>query len=97
MWFVPPFEHDFPQRRPAIKCSILWQPVAGYSEASLERAAEFPPVSAHFGQIGDIGFAAPQIYAVNRAMAASPSRAVRYFTETMTPFSPFDIREITAQ
>ena len=95
--FVPPFEHDFPQRRPAIKCSILWQPVAGYSEASLERAAEFPPVSAHFGQIGDIGFAAPLDIRGKSRYGRVTIYAVRYFTETMTPFSPFNIREITAQ
>ena len=95
--FVPPFEHDFPQRRPAVKCSILWQPVAGYSEASLERAAEFPPVSAHFGQIGDIGFAAPLDMRGKSRYGRVTIYAVRYFTETMTPFSPFDIREITAQ
>lgn len=95
--FVPPFEHDFPQRRPAVKCSILWQPVAGYSEASLERAAEFPPVSAHFGQIGDIGFAAPLDMRGKSRYGRVTIYAVRHFTETMTPFSPFDIREITAQ
>ncbi|MGB1107577.1 MAG: hypothetical protein ACPG2A_02820 [Parvibaculales bacterium] len=95
--FVPPFEHDFPQRRPAVKCSILWQPVAGYSEASLERAAEFPPVSAHFGQIGNIGFAAPLDMRGKSRYGRVTIYAVRYFTETMTPFSPFDIREITAQ
>ena len=95
--FVPPFEHDFPQRRPAVKCSILWQPVAGYSEASLERAAEFPPVSAHFSQIGDIGFAAPLDMRGKSRYGRVTIYAVRYFTETMTPFSPFDIREITAQ
>ena len=95
--FVPPFEHDFPQRRPAVKCSILWQPVAGYSEASLERAAEFPPVSAHFGQIGDIGFAAPLDMRGKSRYGRVTIYAVRYFTETMTPFLPFDIREITAQ
>lgn len=95
--FVPPFEHDFRQRRPAIKCSILWQPVAGYSEASLERAAEFPPVSAHFGQIGDIGFAAPLDMRGKSRYGRVTIYAVRFFTETMTPFSPFNIREITAQ
>ena len=95
--FVPPFEHDFPQRRPAVKCSILWQPVAGYSEASLERAAEFPPVIAHFGQIGDIGFAAPLDMRGKSRYGRVTIYAVRYFTETLTPFSPFDIREITAQ
>ncbi|MGB1463476.1 MAG: hypothetical protein ACPG8C_01700, partial [Parvibaculales bacterium] len=95
--FVPPFEHDFPQRRPAVKCSILWQPLAGYSEASLERAAEFPPVSAHFGQIGNIGFAAPLDMRGKSRYGRVTIYAVRYFTETMTPFSPFDIREITAQ
>lgn len=95
--FVPPFEHDFPQRRPAVRCSILWQPVAGYSEASLERAAEFPPVRAHFGQISNIGFAAPLDMRGKSRYGRVTIYAVRYFTETMTPFSPFDIREITAQ
>ena len=93
--FVPPYEHDFPQRRPAIKCSITWQPVAGYSEASLERAAEFPPVRAHFGQISDIGFAAPLDMRGKSRYGRVTIYAVRYFTETMTPFLPFDIREIT--
>ena len=93
--FVPPFEHDFPQRRPAVKCSILWQPVAGYSEASLERAAEFPLVRAHFGQIGDIGFAAPLDMRGKSRYGRITIYAVEYFTETMTPFAPFDIREIT--
>ncbi len=95
--FVPPFEHDFPLRRPAVRCSILWQPVAGYSEASLERAAEFPPVRAHFGQISNIGFAAPLDMRGKSRYGRVTIYAVRYFTETMTPFSPFDIREITAQ
>jgi hypothetical protein len=95
--FVPPFEHDFPQRRPAVKCSILWQPVAGYSEASLERAAEFPPVRAHFGQIGDIGFAAPLDLRGKSRYGRVTVYAVRYFTETMTPFGAFDIGEIAAQ
>lgn len=95
--FVPPFEHDFPQRGPAVKCSVLWQPIAGYSEASLERAVEFPPVSVHFGQIGDIGFAAPLELRGKSRYGRVTIYAVRYFTETVTPFSPFDIREITAQ
>ena len=95
--FVPPFEHDFPQRRPAVRCSILWQPVAGYSEASLERASEFPPVRAHFGQISNIGFAAPLDMRGKSRYGRVTIYAVRYFTETLTPFSPFDIREINAQ
>jgi hypothetical protein len=95
--FVPPFEHDFPQRRPAVRCSILWQPVAGYSEASLERAAEFPPVRAHFGQISNIGFAAPLDMRGKSRYGRVTIYAVRYFTETLTPFSPFDIREINVQ
>jgi hypothetical protein len=95
--FVPPFEHNFPHRRPAVKCSIIWQPVAGYSEASLQRASEFPPVRAHFGQIGDIGFAAPLDMRGKSRYGRVTIYAVRYFTETMTPFSPFDMREITTQ
>ena len=92
--FVPPFEHDFPQRRPAVKCSILWQPVAGYSEASFQRASEFPPVRAHFGQIGDIGFAAPLDMRGKSRYGRITIYAVEYFTETTTPFAPFDIRKI---
>jgi hypothetical protein len=71
--------------------------VAGYSEASLERAAEFPPVRAHFGQIGDIGFAAPLDLRGKSRYGRVTVYAVRYFTETMTPFGAFDIGEIAAQ
>ena len=94
--FVPPFKHDFPQHRPAVRCSILWQPIAGYSEASLERAAEFPPVHAHFGQISNTGFAAPLDIRGKSRYGWVTIRAIHYFAETMTPFLPFDIREITA-
>ena len=70
--FVPPFEHDFPQRRPAVRCSILWQPVAGYSEASLSAPPSFrrcAPIS-----VKSVISALPRrwICAVNHAMAASP-------------------------
>ena len=94
--FVPPFEHDFPYRRAAVKCAIIWQPVAGYSEASLERAAEFPPVRAHFGQIGDIGFAAPLDMRGKSRYGRVTIYAVRYFTESRKPLAPFDIRAIAA-
>mgnify|MGYP001220794053 CR=1 FL=1 len=95
--FVPPFEHDFPHRRPAVQCTIVWQPVAGYSEGSLERAAEFPPVSAHFGQIGDIGFAAPLDMRGKSRYGRVTVYATRYFTESKNALLPFNIREITDQ
>ena len=92
--FIPPFKHDFAQRRPAVKCSILWQPVAGYSKASLERASEFPPVQAHFGQIADTGFAAPLDMRGRSRYGRVTAYAVRYFTETETPLAPFNMEEI---
>ncbi|MDA8544318.1 DUF3108 domain-containing protein [Alphaproteobacteria bacterium] len=92
--FIPPFKHDFPQRRPAVKCSILWQPVAGYSKASLERASEFPPVQAHFGQIADTGFAAPLDMRGRSRYGRVTAYAVRYFTESVTPLMPFNMEEI---
>lgn len=92
--FVPVFEHDFPTRRPAVKCSVLWQAVAGYSDASLERAAEFPPIEVHFGQIADTGFAAPLNMRGRSRYGRVSVYAVRFFEETLTPVEPFNIREI---
>ena len=92
--FIPPFEHDFPQRRPAVKCNVLWQPVAGYSKASLERASEFPPVQAHFGQIADTGFAAPLDMRGRSRYGRVTAYAVLYFTETENPLAPFNMEEI---
>jgi hypothetical protein len=92
--FLQPFKHDFPTRRPAVKCDISWQPIGGYSEASLERAADFPPVQAHFAQIADTGFAAPLDMRGRSRYGRVTVYAVRHFTETATPLAPFDMAEI---
>lgn len=94
--FMPPFKHDFPHRKPAVKCDILWQPVAGYSEASLERAAEFPPVEAHFAQIANIGYTAPLNIRGRSRYGRVTVYAARFFAESATPLSPFDIEKIAA-
>jgi hypothetical protein len=77
-----------------VKCDVIWQPIAGYSPASLERAAEFPPVQAHFGQIADTGFAAPLDMRGRSRYGRVTAYAVRHFTESETPLAPFNMREI---
>lgn len=88
---LTPRAHGFDIPRPAVKCDIIWTPVAGYSEASLERAADFPPVEAHFMQIADTGFAAPINLRGRSRYGRVTIYATEYFTETETVPTPFDI------
>jgi len=51
--------HDFAPEIPVVACQSRWQPIAGYSNESLERAEEFGLIDSYFMAIGDTGFAAP--------------------------------------
>ena len=88
---LTPREHGFDTARPAVKCQIIWQPIAGYSERSLERASEFPPIETHFLQIADTAFAAPLNMRGRSRYGRITIYATRFFTATPIPPAPFNI------
>jgi hypothetical protein len=92
---LTPREHGFDTARPAVKCQIIWQPIAGYSERSLERAAEFPPIETHFLQIADSGYAAPLNMRGRSRYGRITVYATRFFAETPTPPAAFDIAALS--
>jgi len=90
---IAPSEHDYPSQIAALSCQVLWTPIAGYSRRSLERAAEFPPVEAHYGRIADTRFAAPLEMRGETRFGAVSIYAVQFFTETKVQNQPFDIAD----
>jgi len=88
---LTPREHGFKTTRPAVKCDIVWQPIGGYSDASLERAEDLPPVAVHFMQIPNTDFAAPLNLRGSSRFGRVTIYAVRYFTESKSPPTPFNI------
>ncbi len=88
-------EHGFDTPRPAVKCNIIWQPIAGYSERSLDRSAEFPPIETHFFRIADTEFAAPMNMRGRARYGRVTIYAVQYFTESDVPPQAFDIATLS--
>ena len=85
--------HAYPSRIPALACRVVWAPIAGYSQRSMARAAEFPPIEAHYARIGDTRFAAPLEMRGETRYGALSIYAVRFFTEMTAQDAPFDIQE----
>ena len=85
--------HDYPSRIPALACRVVWAPIAGYSKRSMARAAEFPPIEAHYGRIGDTRFAAPLEMRGETRYGALSIYAVRFFAEVSAQDAPFDIQD----
>lgn len=90
---VPKAAHDYPARLTALSCTILWTPIAGYSKAALERAADFPPVETHYSRISDSDLAAPQEMRGRSRYGSISIYAVRFFTERAAPRRRFNIRD----
>ena len=88
---VPKAAHDYPARLTALSCTILWTPIAGYSKAALERAADFPPVETHYSRIADSDMAAPQEMRGRSRYGSISIYAVRFFTERTEPRERFNI------
>ena len=90
---VPTPTHDYPARLTALACTILWTPIAGYSKAALDRAADFPPVETFYSRISDSQLAAPQEMRGRSRFGTISIYAVRFFTERAAPMPRFDIRQ----
>tara|TARA_B110000971_G_scaffold212241_1_gene241454 strand:+ start:820 stop:1689 length:870 start_codon:yes stop_codon:yes gene_type:complete len=90
---LTPSEHEYPSQIAALACKVVWAPIAGYSKRSIARAAEFPPVEAHYGRIQDTQFAAPLEMRGETRYGALSIYAVRFFTETPSQAAPFDIQD----
>ena len=85
--------HDYPARIDALACSVLWTPIAGYSKAALERAADLPPVKTHYGRIADTPLAAPLEMRGRSKYGNISIYAVRFFTESDTALPAFNIAD----
>lgn len=94
---VPKTAHDYPARLTALSCTILWTPIAGYSKAALERAADFPPVETHYSRISDSDLAAPQEMRGRSRYGSISIYAVRFFTERAAPRKRFNIRDFLSE
>lgn len=88
---VAAMAHDYVVPIPLVACSVVWQPVAGYSERSMERANDLPPIEAHFGRIADTDFAAPLDMKAETRYGNISLYAVRYFEPIAKLPTPFDI------
>ena len=85
--------HDYVVPIPLVSCSVAWQPIAGYSERSMERADELPPIEAHYGRISDTDFAAPLDMRAETRYGNISLYAIRYF-EPVAELPPvFDIND----
>ena len=52
-------EHQFNINSPVIECQSRWQPIAGYSDETLQEAKGYEMIDSHFARIGSTKFAAP--------------------------------------
>lgn len=85
--------HDYVAPIPLVACSIVWQPIAGYSERSMTRASDLPPIEAHFGRIADTAYAAPLDMKAETRYGNISLYAVRYFEPVTVLPPPFDIND----
>lgn len=83
--------HDYVASIPLVACSVVWQPVAGYSARSMERAGDLPPIEAHFGRVADTAFAAPLDMKAETRYGNISLYAVRYFETVSALPAAFDI------
>ena len=90
---IPAAQHSYPARINALACKVLWNPIAGYSQAALDRAAEFPPVTTHYGRIGDTDFAAPLEMSGRSRYGKISIYAVQFFAEPQEKPVPFNIAD----
>lgn len=85
--------HEYVVPIPLVACSVVWQPIAGYSQRSMERANDLPPIEAHFGRIGETDFAAPLDMKAETRYGNISLYAVRYFEPIAELPTPFDIND----
>ena len=86
--------HEFVAPIPLVACTVIWQPVAGYSERSMARAADLPPIKAHYGRVADLDFAAPLDMRAETKYGNISLYAVRIFEQVPEAPYPFDITEM---
>lgn len=85
--------HDYVVAIPLVSCAVVWQPIAGYSERSMARADDLPPIEAHYGRIADTAFAAPLDMRAETRYGNISLYAKRYFEPIDTLPAPFDIND----
>lgn len=85
--------HDYAVAIPLVACSVTWQPLAGYSERSMERADDLPPIEAHYGRIAETDFAAPLDMRAETRYGNISLYAVRYFEPVAELPPAFDIND----
>ena len=83
--------HDYVVPIPLVNCNVVWQPIAGYSERSMESAADLPPIEAYFGRIADLAYAAPLDMRAETKYGNISLYAIRYFEPVDTLPAAFDI------
>jgi hypothetical protein len=81
--------HEFVVPIPLVACSVVWQPIGGYSERSMERATDLPPIEAHYGRLADTGFAAPLDMRAETKYGNISLYAKRYFEPIAKLPAPF--------
>lgn len=77
--------HEFDVKNPVVACQSRWQPIAGYSNETLENAKEFELIDSYFMAIGDTGFAAP-------IKISAATRYGRFSVETKEFFQPVETK-----
>ena len=85
--------HDYVVPIPLVACSVVWRPIAGYSQRSMERAKDLPPIEAHFGRVADTGFAAPLDMKAETRYGNISLYAARYFQPVAELPPAFDIND----
>lgn len=81
--------HEYESRIPLVKCAVEWQPIAGYSERSMARADDLPPIEAFYGRVADTGFAAPLEMQAETRYGSISIYAKRFFAPITTLPEPF--------
>lgn len=85
--------HDYESRIPLVKCAVEWQPIAGYSERSMARADDLPPIEAFYGRVAMTGFAAPLEMQAETRYGAISIYAKRFFEPVGRLPEPFDMAD----
>ena len=85
--------HDYAVSIPLVSCSVIWQPIAGYSERSMESADDLPPIEAHYGRIAETNFAAPLDMRAETRYGNISLFAKRYFEPVTELPAAFDIND----
>lgn len=93
---LSPSEHTLALKQPVAECAVMWQPIAGYSQRTLDRAVDMKPLQFFFASIGDSGFAAPAKIVANTRFGNMKIVATRFFAPTTKPAPPLDIEKALA-